>query len=207
MSSKLLIILTFSLLLAPLLWGQQEPERRFSAYFLAGINAAQIDGDTIYGYDKIGLSLGARGGVILGKRWEAGIEILFSQQGSRNKGRQRSYWAHLNCIEIPLLIYFKDWEVKTSNNKSFQRIHFGIGASYNRIMGGKLEERGVQRDLFDEPNPFVQNYVMLMADLNVFIIKNIGLNIRWSRTPYRSIRKDMNLYFPYMLTFRAVLTF
>jgi len=50
---------------------------------VAGINASQINGDAEAGYHKVGLNIGARGGAILGEKWEAALEILLSQQGSQ----------------------------------------------------------------------------------------------------------------------------
>lgn len=211
------IILTFSILLHSLAIFAQQPEQRiFNATIVAGFNASQIDGDFTAGYHKAGLNIGARAGIILSPRWETGFEILFSQQGAQLpfiKGISRDFVCHLNYIEVPLLIHYKDWEVVNENNETYNRFLFGIGLSYNRLMGGRIEDyraggsfeyaRG--GELFDISAPFKKNHVMLMADVNFFFTKNWGINLRYQRAPM-NIREQMR-YNPHMIVFRGLFTF
>jgi hypothetical protein len=56
------------------LFAQESEVRTFNATIIAGINASQIDGDFTAGYNKIGLNVGAKAGILLAKRWETGFE-------------------------------------------------------------------------------------------------------------------------------------
>ncbi len=204
------IILFFTLVQSYLLIAQAPEQRTFSATIIAGFNASQIDGDETAGYRKLGLNVGARADILFAKKWQAGFEILFSQQGAQSqliKGIPRNYYCHLNYIEVPLLIHFKDWEIVNEKNQTYHRFHFGVGASYNRLMGGKVLNNGILEfegnQLFDLGN-FRKNHVMLMADINFYFTRNWGINLRYERAPM-NIKTDT--YFnPHMIVFRGLFT-
>ena len=205
-----LLIFNVLLMFANAAFGQEPEVRRFTGSIVAGMNGSQIDGDGFAGYHKVGLSVGARAGALLAPKWEAVFEILFSQQGSqsvRQKGYPLAYLAHFNCIEVPVLAYFKDWEVVNDNNVKYHRVYFGLGLSYNRILSGKVDDgNGVLiRDIFGTFH-MRKNYVMLMGDINFYFTRNWALNLRWSRAPM-NIRTNHTLYNPHMFTIRGVFTF
>lgn len=191
--------------------GSENDGRRFTGTIVAGVNLSQINGDAAAGYDKIGLNVGARAGAILAERWEVGFEILFSQQGSQSEllfGQTREIYCHLNYIEVPVLVTFKDWKVTDANNRSFHRFQASFGASYNRLMGGKMERNGILEfqglnELVNDGN-FYQQHVMLMGDINFYFTRNWGLNLRYSRAPM-NIRHQQN-FNPYMIVARVLFT-
>jgi hypothetical protein len=204
-----IILAVLILFQAYIVLAQSPAQRTFSATIVAGFNASQIDGDQTAGYRKLGLNLGARAGVILGKRWETSFEILFSQQGAQSpliKGSPRTFKCHLNYISVPFLVYFKDWEIVNANNQLYQRFWFGAGISYNRLMGGYIDDFGGKIFVADiTANPFLKNHVTLMADINFFFTRNWGVNLRYERAPM-NIRQQM-LYNPHMIVFRGLFTF
>lgn len=174
-------ILIALLTMSTLLTAQDSDEGRFSATLILGMNISQIDGDDAYGYGKIGLNTGVRGGIRLGKRAELATEILFSQKGSvalpKNSGSGRAYTIHLDYVEVPILIYYKDWDVEDMNGNVFQRFMFGAGFSYSRLLNINIKNNaGLDLD------EFYKNDFMMMLDANIFITKNIGVGVRWSRS-------------------------
>lgn len=205
---KLYVFFVLLLIYGATVEGQDLSERRFTATAVAGVNGAQVDGDGFAGYDKVGLNVGARGGIILSQKVELGLEILFSQQGSQSK-RQRglplAYRASLNYIEVPLLFYFKDWEVTNEKKDTYYRVMVGGGASFNRLLGGRVENNGLIEfeggTLFTDGG-FKQNHIALIADVNFFFTRNWGVNLRYTRAPM-NIRKNI-LYNPHMFSIRAL---
>jgi hypothetical protein len=204
-----IIILSFLLIQSSIMVAQPQ-KRTFNATIVAGLNASQIDGDNTAGYRKLGLNVGARADILFAKKWQTGFEILFSQQGSQSqlvKGNPRNYYCHLNYIEVPLLIHFKDWEIVNEKNQTYHRFHFGVGASFNRLMGGKVLNNGILEfegnQLFD-PGNFRKNHVMLMADINFYFTRNWGINLRYERSPM-NIKTDTGFY-PHMIVFRGLFT-
>jgi hypothetical protein len=199
----LLIFLTIPL------FAQEPKVSLFNATIVAGFNASQIDGDSRAGYHKVGLNVGARAGILLSPRWETGFEILFSQQGAQDpfiKGQPRYFKCHLNYISVPVLIHFKDWTVVNEQNQSYQRFWFGAGISYNRLMGGFIDDLNGKIYVSDiTASPFLKNHVTLLGDVNFYFTRNWGVNLRYERAPM-NIRKQM-LYNPHMIVFRALFTF
>jgi hypothetical protein len=203
------IILFFTLVQSYLLIAQAPEKRTFSATIIAGLNASQIDGDNTAGYRKIGLNVGARAGVILSEKWESSFEILFSQQGAQSqliKGIPRAFKCQLNYISVPLLIHFKDWEIVNANNQLYQRFWFGAGISYNRLMGGYIDDLNGKIFVADiTANPFFKNHVTMIADVNFFFTRNWGVNLRYERAPMNI--REQKYFNPHMIVFRGLFTF
>ena len=82
-------------------------QNKFKAAFVGGFTAAQLGGDSISGYDKLGITLGAKLGYPLNERLELNFELLYSQRGSRknlgfsNSGDDVTF---LNYLEIPVYV-------------------------------------------------------------------------------------------------------
>ena len=207
-----LLFILFILVTSVHLYSQRKDVQVFSATAIVGMNASQIDGDATAGYNKIGLNVGAKAAIYLAEKWEIDFEILYSQQGSQStlvKGIPRRYYCHLDYIEVPLLVHFKDWKVTNSDNNSFHRFYFGAGASYNRLMGGKVLNDGILEfqglESLTNQGKFLKNHFYLIGDINFFFTKNWGVNLRYQRAPM-NIRT--NTYFnPYMIVFRALYRF
>jgi hypothetical protein len=173
-----LYLLIALLLVATCTIAQSDEEGRFTATVLVGMNISQIDGDAVAGYNKIGLNGGVRGGIRFGKKIELGTEILFSQKGSATGTSSfNPFTVHLDYVEVPVLIYYKDWDAEDANGNVFQRMMFGAGLSYSRLLNINIKNNG-GLDL----DGFARNDLMAVLDANVFITKNFGLNVRWSRS-------------------------
>jgi hypothetical protein len=172
----------FAFFLASATIKAQRDNGTFEATAIAGFNMAQIDGDQDGGFNKLGLNLGGRVGVGLSKKFEVALELLFSQKGSQNRyvrGVPRNLQCTLNYIEIPLEFSFRDWEVTNSETQEkYMRIYFSAGASYSRLVGGKLQIGGIDEGI----DRFRTNEIMMMFSGSVFITRHWGFNLRWSRS-------------------------
>lgn len=111
-------------------------DKIFYGALVAGINASQIDGDTYSGFHKAGLNAGLAAFVKLNPKLIASLELLYSQKGARNVSVIETvntgttpiiYTAKLNYAEIPLML----------NYAVADKIHFGLGASYSRLVSDK----------------------------------------------------------------------
>lgn len=71
---------------------------------LLGMNASQIDGDQISGYNKPGFYLGGAAGFELKKDFGVKFRIMFSQKGSRASEDDPFFLVYrLNYLEFPLI--------------------------------------------------------------------------------------------------------
>jgi len=89
-------------------------EKVFYGGLVAGANFTQVDGDSYYGYHKIGLCAGGIVNAHFSKRVGVSIELLYSQKGSRGVSVYQSpaigtyiekYNMNLNYVEVPLVLH------------------------------------------------------------------------------------------------------
>ena len=109
-------------------------QNKFKAAFVGGFTAAKLGGDSISGYDKLGITLGAKLGYPLNERLELNFELLYSQRGSRknlgfsNSGDDVTF---LNYLEIPVYVTFNDWKVEKGN---YYKVGIFGGLSYGYLI-------------------------------------------------------------------------
>lgn len=152
------------------------PKAGFSQRFIGGItggmNISQIDGDDLAGYNKVGLIGGGYVSTILSDRWQLSLELLYSQQGSRQSSSDGFYGTfdkiQLNFVEVPVLINFKEW-----------KFHVQGGLSYLRLIDRKLiETTGV--DVTDQ-FPLQEGTFSMIFGLTYFSSEQWGYNFRWTK--------------------------
>lgn len=144
----------------------------FRASLLAGGNFSQIDGDDLFGFHQLGLNAGIRVVAILDDRWRVGPEILFSQQGARRKANSFEISAFdrfdLSTLEVPLMVYYKDWRLTAEAGFSYQRLF-----NYTIISSGGED--------ITAATPLNENLVAFKAGVTFFVTPRFGMNIRWSK--------------------------
>lgn len=121
----------------------------FDLWAVAGINATQIEGDGLAGYDKIGLTAGLKLGFDLPENWSLNLEMLYAQKGSRASASQilagSRQITNLTYFEIPVYVSYNDWYQKEGDYDKVG-IHAGFSYGYlfsatsgNSILGDELE--------------------------------------------------------------------
>lgn len=188
---KKIVLLILGLALAGTSFAQfKATEQRFLGGIVAGLNFSQIDGDAEAGFNKMGVNAGVRGGFILSKRWQIGMEMLFAQKGSQSRmiqGAIRNIQCNLNYFEIPVEVCFRDWEINDAEKgTSYMRIMATAGFSYNYLIGGKLFLSGLDQTI----DRFRKNEVAFRATVSVFFTRNWALNVGWSRSITSITGKD-----------------
>lgn len=122
------------LLLANLAYGQ-----RFEAGLLAGFNGSQVEGDSFKGYHKPGILAGLFVQTDIVPSVFAGMEIKYSQKGSRRRIKPRDpepevYIMRLGYVDVPLFVGFR------TNDRS--AIVGGVSAGY-LVHSGEFDEYGM----------------------------------------------------------------
>ena len=141
-----------------------------------GMNTTQIDGDEIAGYKHWGLNGGVGGMLALTEDspWNIGMEVLFSQKGSKEK---YAYEVTLPYAEVPLLLHFEDRQGGFT---------FGTGLSYGRLIKDVEAEHS---NYLDSTTRFLKDELAIVADIRFKVWKQLKFNIRFQYS-LMPIRKD-----------------
>lgn len=103
------IALTIMLILVVAL-NSNAQEKKFKLLIVAGMNASQVNGDKLGGFDKIGLITGAGISREISKKAGWQFEILYSEKGSKDvassSNLQLDTLFRFNYIEIPVLFNY-----------------------------------------------------------------------------------------------------
>ena len=101
-------ILFSALMLFMVQWAAAQ---RFDGGLIAGFNATQVEGDAFKGYNKPGVLAGFFVQTDVAPAIFAGMEIKYSQKGSRKRIKQNDpdpekYIMRLGYIDLPLFVGF-----------------------------------------------------------------------------------------------------
>ena len=111
--------------------------RTFRGGIIGGINFSQIDGDGIYGYNKLGVMAGVHLRAKYRKKVSFCLDMLYDQQGSSPFTEftkyNSSYQIILDYVSFPVYVKFMDWLVEFQKEEyNFYRIEFDLGLAYSR---------------------------------------------------------------------------
>lgn len=152
--------------------GGNDSRARFQASAVAGLNVSQIDGDDLNGFHQPGLNAGLRVVAVLGDRWRVGPELLFSQLGARRNTNSINSSPYdrfrLNTVEVPLMVYYKDWRVTAQ-----------AGGSYARVIDFSVLDSGGQD--VTETRPLAEELYSIKLGAGIYLTPNLSLNVRWTR--------------------------
>lgn len=187
----------------------------FSMAAVAGFNAAQIDGDDLAGFDKIGLTAGLRARWETPSRFDMNIEFLYSQRGSRpdvfNPDFDPDIHVNLQYAEIPVYVTLSDW---WQPEGEYHKASVHAGFSYGRLIQARTEDyaNSGDADLDNLVEFFSQNDISWLAGASLRFSPHWGMTVRYTRSipPLLDARKNnlaaRNLV-GYFLSFRLEYTF
>ncbi len=180
-------------------------QRRFKAGPVFGFNAAQILGDDIGGYNKLGIQGGLRAIAVLQDRMDLSFEILYSQRGSYCKCPLGDIRINLQYIEVPFVFSFKDW---LHEEEGYYRVQASAGVSYGRLLDANAS--GSMHD--DLTENFNTNDFGFTGGVDYFANQHLGFGVRWSKSFNLLYNKDKhdpgrNSLRGFFLSFRAAYIF
>ncbi len=179
--------------------------QKFSGGLLIGFNAAQIDGDQLAGYHKLGFNTGMGISYDLENNWLVNVDFLFSQRGSRSRYIESEPVRSLtlNYIELPVYASYQDWYIKDEN---FYKIQGIAGLSFGRLFGVK---NGLGEPDIGEDN-FLKNDIGFLIGAKFFFNRHWGINGRYTRSilkMYRNPDDNIKSLIGYFLNFGLIYKF
>ena len=120
--------------------------QRFSGTAIVGANVSQIDGDKLFGWDKLGINGGFRLGYGIADKTNLAIEFLFSQRGSAPGISSGSDFQSIDLkyIEIPVLVEYNDWYLE---DEDYYKVGVEGGFSYGNLFSVNSSNSFVPDDL------------------------------------------------------------
>ena len=145
----------------------------------AGMNLSQVDGDEIYGFNKVGFNIGPSAIIPFGKtkKFSVNFELLFSQKGSYEKigpsdttGEPQPYYKlKLDYVEVPVFVRYTDRNLVSG----------GLGFSYGQLVGVKEIEHGTRTET-NLQGPYTLADFEVLADVQLRIWQRLWFNVRYS---------------------------
>jgi Outer membrane protein beta-barrel domain len=159
-------------------------QSRFRGGLVAGLNAAQINGDNTSGYRQVGLSSGVRALVELGGRWQLSLDILYSQKGGRKSVDNESpfgkeAYSRFNYLEVPVLINFRDWEVTSKSGEKYYKVFASAGVSYSSLFSASSNENFSHALVIDK---FRKSDICYMGGIGYNVNRNWGFTWRIAKS-------------------------
>jgi hypothetical protein len=155
-----------------------EDPKVFNGGIIAGANFTQVDGDTYYGYHKVGLNVGAVVYVHFTEKFGASMELDYTQKGSRGESVSNSvsigqyvekYFMDLNYAEVPVTLHYKT-----------HKIDIEAGVSYARLINSKEWVLTDQPVVIDPvANRFNTNDIDYIIGAARQVYKNLYVNARF----------------------------
>jgi len=195
MKNNVLRALTISLLCFFVM--QNIEAQRFIGSVIAGANFAQIEGDDVHGFYKVGFNggLGLTIPVEPKQSWQFSIELLYSMKGSLKKCSpgyfNRDNYAEsmftdvdttvpfdptvkcrisLDYVQIPVMMRYED---------RYSGCSFGLGFAWSRLVRAKETYNGYARTTSVRSGTYKTSDWSVVADVNIRLYKNLNLNIRY----------------------------
>lgn len=147
-------------------------QQRFSGRLVGGGTLAQIDGDQLSGFNKVGAQAGIKVYTYLNERWSWSVGLLYSQQGARlslNDSPSAVFdRIQLNFVEAPFMIHFTDW-----------KFQLGAGMGYGRLIDYTVED--ILGDDVSASQEYQDNLFQALIGVTFNFTDKFGLDVRWSR--------------------------
>jgi hypothetical protein len=156
--------------------------QRIQGAIIAGGNLSQVDGDEIFGFNKLGFNGGLGAVVPFGKNFQFSIETLFSQKGSYQGPQYEEtdtagnvttgeYKLNLDYLDVPVMVLYNDKDVITG----------GVGFSYSRLVRVREYEHGQQVETTTlNDGPYNRNDFSVLADVRFRVFRQFKLNLRYT---------------------------
>ncbi|MCK9162918.1 MAG: outer membrane beta-barrel protein [Bacteroidales bacterium] len=162
----------------------------FKGMVIGGVNLSQMNGDQVFGYNKVGLNTGI--GVMAPlnntRNFLISMEVLYNELGAKESGDPFKYNTKIQYVSIPLLFLYED---------KFGGWTFGTGLQYSRLIDVK-EDWGLPNTpikYMDSPvmstvKDFNRDDFSFLFDIRFRIWERLKLNFRYQYS-ILSIRKDV----------------
>ena len=174
--------------------------QRFKGSAVFGLNLAQIDGDELAGFSKLGWTGGVKLGYPMRDNVDVNLEMLFSQRGSIDGfgfGSQSVSFTDLKYLEIPIYANIMDWFIA---DEGYHKVKAHAGLNFSYLFAVDSSNGAVSNDI-DTYNR--KNFGYLLG-VDYMFTRHLGTTVRYSRA-FNSILESKAI--SYWITIRTEYSF
>jgi len=150
--------------------------QRFKASAILGLNFAQIDGDELAGFSKLGLTGGFRLAYPLKDNVDLNFEMLYSQRGSTagfGFGGSGNF-IDLKYVELPIYVNIKDWFIE---DEDYHKVKVHAGLSYAFLFDVNSTNGLLSNDI----DNYKKHNIGYLLGLDYSFNSKFGMTIRYTR--------------------------
>ena len=174
----------------------------FTGMGTLGFNMSQLDGDASTGYNRIGLSGGARVAFPLGESTGLQVGILYNHKGARNRTEEPNFLSYkLHYVDLSTDFVYRALAAEDDKKGEYKRLEAFAGLSFGRLFGGEINIGGFGNELDRMKN---WDFAGQLGG-RFFFTYNLGLELAWSRSILSMHRQDRLV--GHMLSIRGIYRF
>lgn len=174
--------------------------QRFKGGVVFGLNLAQIDGDDLAGFSKLGLTGGVKLAYPLKENVDINLEMLYSQRGSNASfgfGSQSASFTDLKYLEIPIYANIMDWFMA---DEDYHKVSAHAGLNFSYLFAVDSSNGAVSMDI----DTYKRNNIGYLLGVDYKFTKHIGTSVRYNRA-FNSINENRAI--SYWITIRTEYSF
>ena len=158
--------------------------QRFKGSAVFGLNLAQIDGDDLVGFNKLGITGGFKLDYPASNNIDMSLEMLYSERGSTGSIAIgiASQTTTLRYLELPIMASIKDWYVEKGDYHKVAA-HAGLSAGY-------LINVSTINNAFPGADDVSQIDLSYILGITYKFTSRVGLTIRYTRSLNNLLNTD-----------------
>lgn len=160
----------------------------FKASIIGGINASQVSGDELGGFNKAGVMFGGSAILPVTPKSDVAMELLFIQKGSKTPTSKDNnnadyYKMSLNYLEVQINYTYH----------ASKKIGMHVGPTFGVLIGEKEED--IAGELTERPE-FQKTEIGIAGGLSFHFSEKVGLYMRLSNSllPIRKMGADTRYF-------------
>ena len=160
----------------------------FKASIIGGINASQVSGDELGGFNKAGVMFGGSAILPVTPKSDVAVELLFIQKGSKTPTSKDNnnadyYKMSLNYLEVQINYTYH----------ASKKIGMHVGPTFGVLIGEKEED--IAGELTERPE-FQKTEIGIAGGLSFHFSEKVGLYMRLSNSllPIRKMGADTRYF-------------
>lgn len=113
--------------------GSLSAQRSFDAAATFGMTASQLGGDSISGFNKLGIVAGLKLSYPISEKFDVSMDLLYAQKGSRSSlgfSNNDNDATTLHYLELPVYVSVNDWYIEKDD---FHRVGAFAGLTYGYL--------------------------------------------------------------------------